>query len=116
MNRTAIINYLIERYEFESYLEIGVFKPEWNFLQIECEEKTAVDPDPRLEDDEIYYGDIREMSSDEFFESLDEDQKYDIIFIDGLHHADQVLKDINNSLKHLNENGVIVCHDMLPED
>jgi hypothetical protein len=40
--------------------------------------------------------------------------KFDIIFIDGLHHNNQVLKDIENSLNHLSENGTIVCHDCLP--
>ena len=42
------------------------------------------------------------------------DFKYDIIFIDGLHHDYQVIRDIENSLNHLSDNGVIVCHDCLP--
>ena len=54
------------------------------------------------------------MTSDEYFKSISEDINYDIIFIDGLHHDDQVLKDIENSLNHLSENGTIVCHDCLP--
>jgi len=37
-----------------------------------------------------------------------------MIFIDGLHHYDQVLKDIDNSLNHLSQNGSILCHDCLP--
>lgn len=41
-------------------------------------------------------------------------QKFDLVFIDGLHHSDQVLKDINNSLSFLEPNGVIMCHDILP--
>lgn len=40
--------------------------------------------------------------------------KYDIIFIDGLHHEDQVDRDIQNSIKHLNENGFIILHDCNP--
>ena len=55
------------------------------------------------------------MTSDDFFNSIEEDRKWDIIFIDGLHHADQVYRDIQNSLQHLNANGTIVCHDMSPE-
>jgi predicted O-methyltransferase YrrM len=39
---------------------------------------------------------------------------FDIIFIDGLHHSDQVIKDISNSLKYLTEGGTIVMHDCLP--
>ena len=56
-------------------------------------------------------------TSDEYFESIkDTEVKYDIIFIDGLHHNEQVLKDVENSLKHLSEGGSIVCHDCLPSE
>ena len=39
---------------------------------------------------------------------------FDLIFIDGLHESEQVSRDIENSLKFLNQNGVVVCHDMNP--
>jgi hypothetical protein len=39
---------------------------------------------------------------------------FDIIFIDGLHHYDQVSRDVNNALKVLNQGGYVVIHDMLP--
>jgi hypothetical protein len=42
------------------------------------------------------------------------DYKYDVIFIDGLHHTDQVDKDIENSLKFLEDDGVIILHDCNP--
>ena len=45
---------------------------------------------------------------------MSEEKKWDIIFIDGYHEFSQVLRDIQNSLKHLNDGGSIVCHDMLP--
>jgi SAM-dependent methyltransferase len=54
------------------------------------------------------------MTSDEFFEI--NKSSFDIIFVDGLHHADQVLKDIETSLNVLNEGGYIVCHDMNPKE
>jgi hypothetical protein len=38
----------------------------------------------------------------------------DLIFIDGLHHADQVMRDIIHSLQVLTENGTIVVHDCNP--
>lgn len=56
------------------------------------------------------------MTSDNFFNIIDISQKYDIIFIDGLHHAEQVDKDIENSLQHLNDNGIIVVHDCNPPE
>jgi predicted O-methyltransferase YrrM len=52
------------------------------------------------------------MTSDEFFEKTQE--KFDIIFIDGLHVYEQVYRDIRNSLAVLNPGGTVVCHDMLP--
>jgi hypothetical protein len=54
------------------------------------------------------------MTSDSFFDSIDTDQKFDIIFIDGLHLDFQVDKDIENSLRHLSEGGTIVLHDCNP--
>jgi len=53
------------------------------------------------------------MSSDIFF--LQNKESFDCIFIDGLHHYNQVLKDIDNSLKILNSNGLILIHDCLPK-
>ena len=41
-------------------------------------------------------------------------KNFDCIFIDGLHEYKQVRKDIINSLKFLNKNGIIILHDCLP--
>jgi hypothetical protein len=54
------------------------------------------------------------MTSDDFFKT--NLKTFDIIFIDGLHLCEQVLKDIHNSLKFLNDDGAIVCHDCLPNN
>ena len=53
------------------------------------------------------------MTSDEYFNKFND--HHDLIFIDGLHNFDQVKKDIENSLKALNDNGVILVHDCLPQ-
>jgi predicted O-methyltransferase YrrM len=60
--------------------------------------------------------DIIKLTSDDYFTGLQPNVKFDIIFIDGLHHSVQVLRDVKNSLVHLNTGGTIVCHDMLPEN
>ena len=53
------------------------------------------------------------MTSDEFFQTNIE--SFDLVFIDGLHETSQVDRDIDNSLKFLNKNGLILLHDCLPK-
>lgn len=107
MKRTDVINALIKKYGYTSYLEVGTQDPTSNFDLITTQYKVSIDPFPRGE--VTFVG-----TSNEYFESINQDVKFDIIFIDGLHHDDQVMMDIENSLKHLSENGTIVCHDCLP--
>jgi hypothetical protein len=112
IKRYNIINYLIEKYKLINYLEIGVFQGE-NIRLIQAPHKDGVDPGHEgYVVPEVNYP----MASDDFFELIKghDDIKYDIIFIDGLHHADQVEKDIKNSLNHLVPNGFIVMHDCNP--
>ena len=107
MTRTEIINSLIRKYNYKSYLEIGVntpLQPGYNWIGIKIQTKHGVDPNVET---------TFQMTSDEFFEKHVA-QKYDIIFIDGLHIFEQVYKDIINSLKYLNDNGTIVVHDCNP--
>lgn len=113
MQRFEIINTFIKNNNFKNYLEIGVFRGQ-NIREIIAEHKDGVDPTTELGKTipEINYP----VTSDEFFNLIkDHDIKYDIIFIDGLHHSDQVDKDIENALNHLVDNGIIVMHDCNPE-
>lgn len=105
MNRTGIINYLIKKNKYKNYLEIGVYNKDWNYNLIHVKNKTCVDPEPNCKADHV-------LTSDDFF--LRNQNNYDIVFIDGLHLKEQVIKDIKNSLLFLNEGGIIVCHDCLP--
>ena len=111
MYRFDIINHFISKYNFINYLEIGVFNGECIEAVI-AEHKDGVDPGSEgVVHPKVNYP----ITSDEFFDLIkDRDVKYDIIFIDGLHHSDQVIKDITNSLKHTTDNGVIVMHDCNP--
>lgn len=52
------------------------------------------------------------MTSDWFF--VNNNQTFDVIFIDGLHYYEQLHRDITHSLKFLNKNGIIIIHDLLP--
>jgi len=100
--RWDLIQFLINKYDYSTYLEIGCDKDQ-SFSKIKISHKVGVDP--------ISGGTIRK-TSDEFFKSNKE--KFDIIFIDGLHHYEQVIVDINNALSVLNDNGHILVHDCLP--
>lgn len=111
MNRSQIINSYVKKFNYKTYLEIGVFDGS-NFASINIDHKDGVDPgsEGQLPDCVNY-----KMTSDEFFSSIKESNiKYDFIFIDGLHITEQVDKDIENSLNHLNKNGVIMLHDGNP--
>jgi hypothetical protein len=107
MTRTEIINGLIKKNNYTSYLEIGVntpAQPGYNWVGVDVPVKHGVDPNV----DTTY-----KMTSDEFFDNHIS-QKYDIVFVDGLHLREQVYRDIVNSINNLNENGVIVVHDCNP--
>jgi hypothetical protein len=107
--RWDILNYLVDKNKYKSYLEIGVQDYNSNCGKVIAEHKVAVDPFPRGKCDFV-------GTSDSYFNYISDDVKFDLIFIDGLHHSDQVVKDIDNSLNHLNEGGTIVVHDCLPEN
>ena len=105
MNRTEIINYLIDIRNYKQYLEIGVQNESQNFAQIRCAHKVGVDPRPVTTFQGI---------SDAFFAQNKEE--FDLVFIDGLHTEEQVIKDVENALKCLKNNGVIILHDCMPPD
>lgn len=112
VTRTDLLNFLAEKYDLQRYLEIGVQVPELNFDKIKCKYKVSVDPDPNAR--ATYC-----CTSDEAFKTFKEvdntnPYKWDLIFIDGLHTAEQVKKDFENALKVLSPNGFIVLHDCNP--
>ncbi len=106
MKRWDVINAFIEKFHYSNYLEIGFDKGQ-NFGLVKAKNKTAVDPAV-----ECTY----KMTSDDFFKQLDPNIRYDIVFIDGLHIAEQVIKDVENSLQHLADNGTIIIHDCNPSN
>lgn len=124
---TQLLNALIEKYKLQSYLEIGVQTPAQNFDKINVRHKVGVDP-------EIQSKELRKVgSSEQLIRCTSDDYftgnhpygqnelgivlpKFSIVFIDGLHHADQVKRDFENSLRCLNDNGFILIHDVLPEN
>lgn len=102
MISSELLNYLIDHNSYSSYLEIGC-RSDTTFNAICCPVKVGVDP--------VSGGSLR-MDSDNFFRvNL---STFDLIFIDGLHLAEQVLVDVSCSLRCLSPGGCIVLHDCLP--
>jgi hypothetical protein len=115
--RSAVINYLIKTLNRSTlYLEVGVRDPADNFDLIVAEKKYSVDPGVEFKRNPVDFG----MTSDEFFHQLDLSNvldtsvRFDVIFIDGLHLADQVHRDIQNALRYLAVDGFIIMHDCNP--
>ena len=102
-SRTEIIQNIINKKNYEKYLEIGCDKDD-NFSKIQAKIKIGVDPQR---------GGTKRMTSDEFFKNNNEN--FDIIFLDGLHTYEQTIKDIQNSLNTISNGGIILIHDCLPK-
>jgi len=119
LNRTTIIQHLINKFSYRTYLEIGVERG-INFFQIDAEIKFGIDPTFTIPGG--YKNTEREkfypITSDEFFADLPEEileKGLDIVFIDGLHTYEQSLRDVENCLRYLNPDGIIILHDCLPD-
>lgn len=120
LSRTTIIQHLINKSNYNVYVEIGVERG-LNFFQINALLKIGIDPDFRIPGGFASLDNVRfyPTNSNEFFKNPPSEilnMGIDIAFVDGLHTYEQSLRDVENSLKYLNPNGVIVMHDCLPRN
>ena len=107
-NRISFIHRALRKFPQNTakYLEIGVFQNAvFDTIYLSENNKYGVDPQSG--------GNFR-MTSDEFFSK--NRILFDVIFIDGLHHYKQCQKDCMNALKFLKPNGIILLHDLLPQN
>tara|TARA_A100001015_G_scaffold264522_1_gene312234 strand:+ start:1479 stop:2186 length:708 start_codon:yes stop_codon:yes gene_type:complete len=105
-NRIAFINKAISKFKDCNYLEIGVAdNTTFSSIPLPLRNKIGVDPSN---------GGTHRMTSDEFFNK--NQKKFNVIFIDGLHIYEQCQKDCINSLKFIEEGGIILFHDFLPQN
>jgi hypothetical protein len=123
----ACIDVIGKKKKKVNYFEIGV-QTGFCFFKIKADRKIAVDPNfiiktkkkikAYVKNLSNFHNKFFELTSDDFFEQKSNYIKQiggiDVIFIDGLHLYEQVVKDIENSLKYLNEGGVILVHDCNP--
>lgn len=119
----------------QNYLEIGV-EYGYTFCNVHFASKTGVDPSHKIGENKREMYMIQKMTSDEFFEHMGkfldiinsrkkhfQSNKFipkpfrcfDVIFVDGMHQSEYVLRDIINAMKFLNQNGKIFVDDVLPQ-
>lgn len=123
MNRIKAVQRALDGRRRRVYLEIGV-STGTAFRHIAAEEKIAVDPALALSartrkraaatSSATHYF---ETSSDAFFANETaflEQRGIDVAFIDGLHTYRQVVRDVENTLRYLRDDGVILVHDCNP--
>jgi len=126
MKRLDVIQQAIDAIGAGVYLEIGVFTG-GVFLRIRANRKIAVDPEIRIptltklrfliRNPSNLNNTYLETTSNEFFgkhSSLIAQSGVDVAFIDGLHQYEQALTDIENCLRYLNPNGIVIIHDCNP--
>ena len=99
----------------QTYLEIGVERGE-TFTRLGFPYKTGVDPLFAF-NNWAHPGTWHEITSDRFFEGeVGIEDSFDFIFIDGLHHFDQVYRDFTNALEHSHDDSIIIIDDVYPCD
>ena len=123
MKRTEVIQKILDKKKANKYLEIGV-EFGTNFFPIRVKHKFAVDPNFKiskkiktkwtLKKPFITHAKYFELTSDNYFASTKNVDELDLVFIDGLHTYKQSLKDVENSLRNLKDDGIIVMHDCNP--
>ncbi|BBY80643.1 hypothetical protein MPUL_18010 [Mycolicibacterium pulveris] len=123
MNRIRAVQRALAMRSEPVYLEIGVSRGQ-AFQRISADVKIAVDPAFRLTDRVRERADAKgrvtryfETTSDAFFANetaLLERHPVDVALIDGLHTYEQVVRDVENTVRYLKDDGVIFLHDCNP--
>jgi SAM-dependent methyltransferase len=124
--RTFLLQYLIDKYKFKNYLEIGVFAGR-NFFKIKADNKIGIDPAFKFLNKKSiadflslaknYTAKYFQLTSDDFFEKKQHvisKSQLDICLIDGMHEYEYVIRDVHNCLKYLKEDGILILHDCNP--
>ena len=95
------------------YLEIGVQHARtFNKVGPLFKHAHAVDVNEKMRKCVNFDADVNVCTSDDYFKN--DKNKYDLIFIDGLHEYSQVQKDFDNAFNSLKRTGMIILHDTFP--
>lgn len=115
-----VLNVLHHLLAPQAYLEIGVWKGA--SLALSSSRTIGVDPEPMLEQDVAGtkpWLKLYRMTSDAFFHECRRDEvlegaDLELVFIDGMHHFENVLRDVANAERWSSPHGLIAVHDVLP--
>jgi hypothetical protein len=106
-DKAELINAILKHKEYKTYLELGIGQHLWTISQIRCPSICSVDV---VKVNDVFPSFIG--TTDSFFEQ--NNKKFDAIYIDADHEENAVIKDFNNSIQCLNEDGIIFMHDVGP--
>lgn len=109
MKRHEFLNWLIDHHwggnREVRYLEIGV-RTGYTFLNVRSDYRYSVDPN---------FPATFKMTSNEFFQlNKARRLRFDLVFVDGLHQREQVVRDVLNSTAILNRGGIVIIDDCRP--
>jgi hypothetical protein len=98
-------------------LEIGVANGR-TFVHVDIERKVAVDPKFRFPHASLQSECVNlfEVSSDQYFSQHAGTEKFDLIFLDGMHTFEQTFRDFCNSLFHCHDRTLWIIDDTYPSD
>jgi hypothetical protein len=129
LDRRQVIQTLINKRGYQTYLEVGVFLGKL-FYSIKAKYKIAVDPNVKFTRFKLFKRSFKyknntnltaksfKLTSDDFFarkaNAIFKNRPIDVCLVDGMHEYGFALRDVENSLKYLQPNGVIVMHDCNP--
>lgn len=114
--RSERINTISRLVNAKRYLEIGVCRGD-TFFEVETEYKVGVDPcfQFNFKAKENKNTRFYQVPSDDFFR-LSRREKFDVIYLDGLHTFEQTLRDFINSLEFSHEKSIWLIDDTRPND
>ena len=118
LSRAEVVQAILNLFDQPGYLEIGVNQGE-TFLKLQARRKVAVDPEFLFAAENIFTStrteEYHEVTSDSYFGTIvTQADKFDVIYIDGLHTFEQTLRDLLNAILVLTPHGVIIVDDVIP--
>jgi hypothetical protein len=128
MDRLKVVTTLMQQKDLKNYLEIGVFNG-GVFFRVKSKFKIAVDPEFAFDAARKFgkaivnpynlFNRYFEKTSDDFFQqdakTVLRENKVQLALVDGMHEYGFALRDVENTLEYLSDDGVIVMHDCNPQ-